>query len=133
MLARYYLSKGHIARVATGLVGDVANTRGRSLSSVCAGRPWEGAAGSGPTPLPGSTDDLLDSCRLAAVSMPGDTLREARAFLALLAPIQLLNGQHYFPAPRGSPESGRRSMPVQAIAGPLAETYLRGTWNRHQG
>jgi hypothetical protein len=125
-VCRHYLSNGR-REGRYWLVGDVANTRGRSLF-VRLGGPdhGKGAAGKWTDAATGEHGDLLDLIALSR-GLDGlrDTLEEARAFLAL--PPDPVQRKDRPPAPRGSPESARRlyamSMP---IVGTLAETYLRG-------
>jgi hypothetical protein len=125
-VCRHYLSNGH-REGRYWLVGDVANTRGRSLFVRLSGPDHgKGAAGKWTDAATGEHGDLLDLIALSrGLDRLRDTLEEARAFLAL--PPDPLPRQDRLPAPRGSPESARRlyamSMP---IAGTLAETYLRG-------
>ena len=125
-VCRHYLSNGH-REGRYWLVGDVANTRGRSLFVRLSGPDHgKGAAGKWTDAATGEHGDLLDLIALnRGLDRLRDTLEEARAFLAL--PPDAPPRQDRFPAPRGSPESSRRlyamSMP---IAGTLAEIYLRG-------
>jgi hypothetical protein len=123
-VCRHYLSNGH-REGRYWLVGDVANTRGRSLFVRLSGPDHgKGAAGKWTDAATGEHGDLLD---LIALSRRFDRLRdaldEARAFLAL--PPDPIRRQDRFPAPRGSPESARRLYAMsKPIAGTLAETYL---------
>ncbi len=125
-VCRHYLSNGH-RQGRYWLVGDVANTRGRSLFVRLSGPDHgKGAAGKWTDAATGEHGDLLDLIALSrGLDRLRDTLEEARAFLAL--PPDPLPRRGRLPAPRGSPESARRlyamSMP---IAGTLAETYLCG-------
>src|SRR5262245_58970064 len=125
-VCRHYLSNGH-REGRYWLVGDVANSRGRSLFVRLSGPDHgKGAAGKWTDAATGEHGDLLDLIALSrGLGRLRDILEEARAFLAL--PPDPLPRQDRLPAPRGSPESARRlyamSMP---IAGTLAETYLRG-------
>jgi hypothetical protein len=125
-VCRHYLSNGH-REGRYWLVGDVANTRGRSLFVRLSGPDHgKGAAGKWTDAATGEHGDLLDLIALSrGLDRLRDTLEEARAFLAL--PPDPVPRRDRLTAPRGSPESARRlyamSMP---IAGTLAETYLRG-------
>jgi hypothetical protein len=125
-VCRHYLSNGH-REGRYWLVGDVANTRGRSLFVRLSGPDHgRGAAGNWTDAATGEHGDLLDLIALSrGLDRLRDTLEEARAFLAL--PPDPVQRQDRLPAPRGSPESARRlyamSMP---ITGTLAQTYLRG-------
>ena len=124
-VCRHYLSNGH-REGRYWLVGDVANTRGRSLFVRLSGPDHgKGAAGKWTDAATGEHGDLLDLIALnRGLDRLRDTLDEARAFLAL-PPDQLAPRQDRLPAPRGSPQSARRlyamSMP---IAGTLAQRYL---------
>src|SRR5215831_18369055 len=125
-VCRHYLSNGH-REGHYWLVGDVANTRGRSLFVRLSGQDHgKGAAGNWTDAATGEHGDLLDLIALSrGLDRLRDTLEEARAFLAL--PPDPVPRRDRLAAPRGSPESARRlyamSMP---IAGTLAEIYLRG-------
>jgi len=123
-VCRYYLSNGH-REGRYWLVGDVANTRGRSLFVRLIGPDHgKGAAGKWTDAATGEHGDLLDLIALSrGLDRLRDTLDEARTFLALPAgPVR----QDRFSAPRGSPESARRLYAMsKPIAGTLAEAYLR--------
>src|SRR5260370_31694370 len=124
-VCRHYLSNGN-REGRYWLVGDVANTRGRSLFVRLSGPDHgKGAAGKWTDAATGEHGDLLDLIALTrGLDRLRDTLDEARAFLAL-APGGV-QPQDRFPAPRGSPESARRLYAMsKPIAGTLAETYLR--------
>jgi hypothetical protein len=126
-VCRHYLSNGH-REGRYWLVGDVINTRGRSLFVRLSGPDHgKGAAGKWTDAATGAHGDLLDLIALnQGLDRLRDTLDEARAFLAL-PPDQLARRQHQLPAPRGSPESARRLYAMsKPIAGTLAQTYLRG-------
>jgi hypothetical protein len=124
-VCRHYLSNGH-REGRYWLVGDVANTRGRSLFVRLSGPDHgKGAAGKWTDAATGEHGDLLDLiAHNRGLDRLRETLDEARAFLAL-PPDQLAPWQDRLPAPRGSPQSARRlyamSMP---IAGTLVHRYL---------
>jgi hypothetical protein len=125
-VCRHYLSNGH-REGRYWLVGDVANSRGRSLFVRLSGPDHgKGAAGKWTDAATGDHGDLLDLIALSrGLDRLRDTLEEARAFLAL--PPDPTLRQNRLPAPRGSPESARRLFAMsKPIAGTIAETYLRG-------
>jgi hypothetical protein len=124
-VCRHYLSNGR-REGRYWLIGDVANTRGRSLFVRLSGPDHgKGAAGHWTDSATGQHGDLLD---LIALNRGFDRLRhtldEARAFLAL-PPEPLSPRLDRQPAPRGSPESARRLYAMsRPITGTLAQTYL---------
>jgi Toprim domain len=127
-VCRHYLSNGH-RQGRYWLVGDVANTRGRSLFVRLTGpESGKGAAGKWTDAATGEHGDLLD---LIALSMGldrlCDVLDEARAFLRLPCVAPPSNPRRtQAPAPAGSPESARRLFAMsQPIRGTIAEAYLR--------
>ncbi len=125
-VCRHYLSNGH-REGRYWLVGDVANTPGRSLFVRLSGPDrGKGAAGKWTDAATGEHGDLLDLIALnRGLDRLRDTLDEARAFLACR--LAQFHGRTIVPAPRGSPESARRLFAMsQPIAGTIAETYLRG-------
>lgn len=131
-VCRHYLSNGRRAG-RYWLVGDVANTPGRSLyvrlSEGGTGASGDrGGAGKWTDAATGDHGDLLDliALRLGHIRLR-DTLDEARAFLALpRLPPDVSRRGIAPPAPRGSPEAARRLFAMsQPIVGTLAETYLR--------
>jgi len=125
-VCRHYLSNGH-REGRYWLVGDVANTRGRSLFVRLSGPDnGKGAAGKWTDAATGEHGDLLDLIALnRGLDRLRDAIKEARAFLAL--PPGPIRQQDRFPAPRGSPEAARRLYAMcKPIAGTLAEAYLRG-------
>jgi len=124
-VCRHYLSNGH-REGRYWLVGDVANTRGRSLFVRLSGPDHgKGAAGKWTDAATGEHGDLLDLIALnRGLDRLRDALDEARAFLAL-PPDQLAPRQDRLPAPRGSPQSARRLYAMsRPIAGTLAHEYL---------
>jgi hypothetical protein len=125
-VCRYYLSNGR-RQGRYWLVGDVANTPGRSLYVRLKGPDsGKGAAGKWTDSATGQHGDLLD---LIAINrgLPcfRDVLDEARSFLSLPRPKRRIRKQ--LPAvPTGWPESARRLFAAaQPIPGTLAERYLR--------
>jgi hypothetical protein len=123
-VCRHYLSNGH-REGRYWLVGDVANTRGRSLFVRLSGPDHgKGAAGKWTDAATGEHGDLLDIIALTrGFNRLRDTLEEARAFLAL--PPDPARRRNPMPAPRGSPESARRLYAMsRPIAGTLAQCYL---------
>ncbi|HZX84326.1 MAG TPA: toprim domain-containing protein [Reyranella sp.] len=123
-VCRHYLSNGR-REGRYWLVGDVANTKGRSLFVRLSGPDHgKGAAGHWTDSATGQHGDLLDLIALnRGFDRLRDTLDEARTFLAL--PPDRLIARHRFPAPRGSPESARRLYAMsRQITSTLAQTYL---------
>jgi hypothetical protein len=127
-VCRRYLSNGR-RQGRYWVVGDVANTPGRSLFVRLAGPDsGKGAAGKWTDAATGEHGDLLD---LIALSMGLDrfsnVLDEARAFLSLprvTPPSDCRTPQA--PAPMGSPEAARRLFAAsRPIAGTIAAAYLR--------
>src|SRR5580704_12194837 len=127
-VCRHYLSNGR-RRGRYWVVGDVANTPGRSLFVRLSGpESGKGAAGKWTDAATGEHGDLLD---LIAMSMHldrlGDVLEEARAFLRLPRPEPPPDRRRRQPpAPTGSSESARRLFAMaRPISGTIAEAYLR--------
>lgn len=124
-VCRHYLSNGR-REGRYWLVGDVANSRGRSLFVRLSGPDHgKGAAGHWTDSATGQHGDLLDLIALnRGFDRLRDTLDEARTFLAL-PQDQFAPRQKRLPAPRGSPESARRLYAMsRPITGTLAQTYL---------
>jgi hypothetical protein len=127
-VCRRYLSNGR-HRGRYWIVGDVANTPGRSLFVRLTGPDsGKGAAGKWTDAATGQHGDLLDLIALNhGLERLRDVLDEARCFLSL--PRTEPPPDRYRPrppAPVGSPESARRLFAMaQPIAGTTAETYLR--------
>ena len=124
-VCRHYLSNGH-REGGYWLVGDVANTKGRSLFVRLSGPDHgKGAAGKWTDAATAEHGDLLDLIALnRGLDRLRDTLHEARAFLAL-PPDQIAPRRGRLPAPRGSPQSARRLYAMsRPIVGTLAQTYL---------
>jgi hypothetical protein len=124
-VCRHYLSNGH-REGRYWLVGDVANTKGRSLFVRLSG-PDHGksSAGKWTDAATGEHGDLLDLIALnRGLDRLRDALDEARTFLAL-PPDRLAAQRDRLPAPRASPESARRLYAMsRPVAGTLAQTYL---------
>ena len=123
-VCRHYLSNGR--RVGRyWVVGDVANTPGRSLYVRLYGRvSGRGAAGKWTDAATGEHGDLLDLiARNRGLDRLSDVLDEARRFLSLPRPATALRS----PTPSGSPEGPRRLFQAgRPVPGTLAEAYLRG-------
>ncbi|MER9858942.1 MULTISPECIES: toprim domain-containing protein, partial [unclassified Mesorhizobium] len=130
-VCREYLSNGHRSG-NYWMVGDVRNTRGRSLHvrlKAVGGK----AAGKWVDEQSGEHGDLLDvielSCGLVDFREVAD---EARRFLSLPLPPpqpapQPIGARRQRGAARGSPDAARRLFAMsQPIAGTLAERYLVG-------
>ncbi|MDN5925611.1 MAG: toprim domain-containing protein [Hyphomicrobiales bacterium] len=124
-VCREYLSNGHRSG-NHWIVGDVRNTRGRSMH-VRLKSNGKGLAGKWVDEATSEFGDLLDvireSCGLVEFR---DVADEARRFLAMPRP-QNHGAQRQPAAVRGSPEAARRLFAMaQPIAGTLAERYLVG-------
>jgi hypothetical protein len=127
-VCRQYLSNGRRCG-RYWVVGDVANTPGRSLYVRLNGpESGKGAAGKWTDAATGEHGDLLDLIGMS-MGLTGlrDVLDEARAFLRLpRAGPPAGRWTRQPPAPTGSPESARRLFAMaQPIAGTIAEIYLR--------
>ena len=124
-VCRHYLSNGR-KQGRYWLVGDAANTPGRSLYVRLTGpTSGKGAAGKWTDAATGEHGDLLDlitaNLRLSSL---GEALDEARRFLSLPRPDPPPRASQA-KAPTGSPEAVRRLWAMaQPIAGTLAERYL---------
>jgi hypothetical protein len=127
-VCRHYLSNGRRSG-RYWVVGDVANTPGRSLYVRLNGpEGGQGAAGKWTDAATGEHGDLLDLIAMSmGLSHLRDVLDEARAFLRLpRAEPPAGRWTRQPPAPAGSPESARRLFAMaQPIAGTIAEIYLR--------
>jgi hypothetical protein len=127
-VCRRYLSNGR-RRGRYWVVGDVANTPGRSLFVRLTGPDsGKGAAGKWTDAATGEHGDLLDLIGLnLGLEHLRDALDEARSFLSLPRsqhPPDRYERQSL--TPMGSPESARRLFAMsQPIAGTIAGTYLR--------
>ncbi|MER9074150.1 toprim domain-containing protein [Mesorhizobium sp. M0904] len=130
-VCREYLSNGRRSG-NYWMVGDVRNTRGRSMH-VRLKAVGSKAAGKWTDESSGEYGDLLDvieqSCGLVDFREVAD---EARRFLSMplpppQPPPQPLGAQRQLAAARGSPDAARRLFAMsQPIAGTLAERYLAG-------
>jgi Toprim domain len=111
------------------LVGDVANTPGRSLFVRLTGPDsGKGAAGKWMDAATGDHGDLLDLIALnRRLDRVRDVLDEARSFLRLPREEYTSDRSTQEPsAPTRSPESARRLFAMsQPIAGTIAAAYLR--------
>ncbi|NGO56321.1 DUF7146 domain-containing protein, partial [Allomesorhizobium camelthorni] len=126
-VCREYLSNGHRSG-NHWIVGDVRNTRGRSMH-VRLKANAKGPAGKWVDEATSEFGDLLDvireSCDLVEFR---DVADEARRFLAMPRPQPQNPGAERQPAAaRGSPDAARRLFAMsRPIAGTLAERYLSG-------
>jgi len=126
-LCRHYLSRGR-REGRYWLVGDTANTPGRSLYVRLQDADGStGAAGKWTDAATGDHGDLLDMIaanqRLTTLRQ---TLDEARRFLSLPRPDPIDPNRRETPAPTGSPEAARRLIKIsKPILGTVAQTYLR--------
>lgn len=139
-VCRHYLSSGR-REGGYWLVGDVRNTKGRSMYVRLKDTP-KGVAGKWTDAATGEHGDLLDvireSCGLVDFK---DVADEARTFLSMPPPEpEPRQQQRQHPAPLGSPEAARRLVGMsQSIIGTLVQAYLRergitdlrGTGNLH--
>jgi hypothetical protein len=127
-VCRHYLSNGR-REGRYWLVGDVANTPGRSLFVRLSGPDsGKGAAGKWTDSATAQHGDLLDLIALnRGLDRLRDVLDEARSFLSLpRSEPEPANRHEHSPAPRGSPESARRLFAMsKPITGTIAEAYLR--------
>lgn len=124
-VCREYLSNGHRSG-NHWIVGDVRNTRGRSMH-VRLKDNGRGSAGKWVDEATGEYGDLLDvieqSCGLTEFREVAD---EARRFLAMPQPERTSAVQQPAAA-RGSADPARRLFAMsQPLAGTLAERYLAG-------
>ncbi|MER9927337.1 DNA primase, partial [Mesorhizobium sp. M0048] len=126
-VCREYLSNGHRSG-NYWMVGDVRNTRGRSMH-VRLKANAKGPAGRWVDEATSEFGDLLDvireSCGLVDFR---DVADEARRFLSVpLPPPHAPGAQRQPAAAPGSPDAARRLFAMsQPIAGTLAERYLAG-------
>jgi hypothetical protein len=126
-VCRHYLPNGR-REGRYWLVGDVANTPGRSLFVRLRGPDsGKGAAGKWTDAATGEHGDLLDLIAMnRGLDRLRDVLDEARSFLRLPRPDRTPESLRRPPEPSGSPESARRLFAMaQPIVGTIAETYLR--------
>jgi hypothetical protein len=126
-VCRHYLSNGR-RQGRYWTVGDVRNTRGRSMFVRLSGpESGPGAAGHWTDAASAEHGDLLDVIRESCgLTQFRDVADEARRFLSLPRveprrspkPVRI-------PVPAGSPEAARRLIAMsQAVMRTLAETYL---------
>src|SRR5229473_3522105 len=123
-VCRYYLSNGH-REGRYWIVGDVANTPGRSLYVRLYGPLYgKGAAGKWTDAATGQHGDLLDLIALSCgLDHLADVLIEARRFLGLAQPTLIAPRPE---PPDGLPDAARRLLVTSyPLAGTIAETYLR--------
>ncbi len=126
-VCRHYLSNGR-REGRYWIVGDVANTPGRSLYVRLHGPlSGKGAAGKFTDAATGQHGDLLDlialSCGLDHLS---DVLDEARRFLGLPQPAPTPIQAPPTEPPAGLPETVRKLLVTSyPLARTIAETYLR--------
>src|SRR3546814_5523698 len=128
-VCRRYLSNGRRAG-RYWLVGDVRNSKGRSLYVRLDGPlVGTGAAGKWTDAATGEHGDLLDLIRLRCASGAfGEAMDEARDFLALPRSITESQRQHYQHSYDcgSTPEAARRLFRAsRPILGTPAEAYLR--------
>ncbi len=126
-VCRHYLSNGR-REGRYWVVGDVANTPGRSLYVRLHGPlSGKGAAGKWTDAATGQHGDLLDLIALSCgIDHLSDVLTEARRFLGLAQPSPAARPPRPAPSPTGLPESARRLLVLShPLAGTLAEAYLR--------
>jgi Toprim domain len=126
-VCRHYLSSGH-REGHYWLVGDVANTPGRSLFVRLSGPDrGKGAAGKWTDAATSEHGDLLDLIALnRGLDRLCDALNEARSFLSLPPDPVSIERHSHPPLPRGLSVSARRLYAMsQPIVGTVAEVYLR--------
>ncbi len=123
-VCRYYLSNGH-REGRYWIVGDVANTPGRSLYVRLYGPLYgKGAAGKWTDAAAGQHGDLLDLIALSCgLDRLADVLAEARRFLGLAQPTPIAPRPE---PPDGLPDVARRLLVMSyPLAGTIAEIYLQ--------
>ena len=124
-VCRYYLSNGR-REGRYWIIGDVANTPGRSLYVRLYGPPsGKRAAGKWTDAATGQHGDLLDLIALSCgFDRLADALIEARRFLGLAQPTPIVPPRPE--PPDGLPKAARRLLVMSyPIADTIAETYLR--------
>lgn len=125
-VCRRYLSNGRRSG-HYWLVGDVHNSKGRSLYVRLDGPPTgPGAAGKWTDAATGEHGDLLDLIRLRCASGAlGDAMDEARGFLDLPRP-EIRSSNRPSHERRSTPEAARRLFRAgRPIRGTPAEAYLQ--------
>src|SRR6266852_5661885 len=123
-VCRYYLSNGH-REGRYWIVGDVANTPGRSLYVRLHGPlSGKGAAGKWTDAATGQHGDLLDLIALnCGLDRLADVLIEAHRFPGLAQPTLIAPRPE---PPDGLPDVARRLLVMSyPLAGTIAEIYLR--------
>jgi len=123
-VCRHYLDNG-CRHGRYWVVGDVANTPGRSLYVRLTGPECgRGAAGKWTDAATGQHGDLLDLIALnRGLDRPRAVFAEARWFLRMPRPEPKRSSP---PTPAGSPDSARGLFAMaQSLHGTLAEAYLR--------
>jgi hypothetical protein len=126
-VCRHYLSNGR-RQGRYWLVGDVRNTRGRSMFvRLTRAESGKGAAGKWTDAATGEHGDLLDVIRASCgFSDFREVTAEARRFLNLPRSDVHDAAASLMAAPTGSPESARRLFAMsKPIAGTIVEMYLR--------
>lgn len=126
-VCREYLSNGHRSG-NHWIVGDVRNTRGRSMH-VRLKANAKGPAGKWVDEATSEFGDLLDVIRETCGLIEfRDVADEARRFLAMPQPQSPTSGAQRMPAAaRGSPDAASRLFAMsKPITGTLAERYLVG-------
>ena len=126
-VCRHYLCNGR-REGRYWLVGDVANTPGRSLFVRLKGpNSGRGAAGKWTDAATGDHGDLLDLIAMnRGLDRLRDVLDEARSFLALPRPAPKPVTSRQVAVPTGSPDSARRLFAMsQPVSGTIAQSYLR--------
>jgi hypothetical protein len=124
-VCRYYLSNGH-REGRYWIVGDIANTPGRSLYVRLYGPLYgKGAAGKWTDAATGQHGDLLDLIALSCgLDRLADVLIEARRFLGLAQPAPTPPWRSE--PPDGLPEAARRLLVMSyPLADTIAEIYLQ--------
>ena len=124
-VCRYYLSNGH-REGRYWIVGDVANTPGRSLYVRLYGPLYgKGAAGKWTDAATAQHGDLLDLIALSCgLDRLADVLVEARRFLGLAQPTPIAPPRPE--PPDGLPDAAHRLLVMSyPLAGTIAESYLR--------
>ena len=125
-VCRHYLSNGR-REGRYWLIGDVANTPGRSLFVRLTGpESGKGAAGKWTDAATHEHGDLLDLIAMNwRLDRLHDVLDEARSFLSLPR-VEADHSGRMPSAPAGSPESARRLFAMsQPLPSTIAEAYLR--------
>ena len=128
-VCREYLSSGHKSG-RYWIVGDVRNTKGRSMFVRLTGpETGKGAAGKWTDAATGEHGDLLDVIReYCGLTEFRDVADEARRFLSLphREPEPASSTGRKTPAPTGSPLAAKRLFSMaQPIAGTLVDSYFR--------